>query len=89
MHYMRQKKGSMPKGVHMLYSKCKESQFNRWAEDQDQVHWVDWESTDEYDMDIDEEVAKMCGRLQERVMQFQSLASRQPPKEEVAVVGSQ
>ncbi len=61
----------------MLYSKRKESQFNRWEADKDQVHWVDWESTDEYDMDIDAAAEQMCEKLQECIMRLQSLEAEQ------------
>ncbi len=76
----------MQKGRDPMYSKCKQSLYNRWVKDLVRTLWVDWESTDEYDTDIDTATEKKCGRLQQRVMQFQSLMTEQLPGAVIAKV---
>ncbi len=42
-----------------------------------QPHWVDWESTSEYDTECDKHAMKMTEKLQARVAELQSLEAAQ------------
>ncbi len=66
-HYRTEKRGLMQKGRDALYSRRKQSQYTRWAKDLDQPQWVNWESTSEYDMDVDATVERLHEELRERV----------------------
>ncbi len=49
-------------------------------------HWVDWESTSEFDTGCDEQVVSMTQKLQEHVMELQALQAAQLLGEVVAEV---
>ncbi len=50
------------------------------------MHWVNWESTDEYDTDVDTAAQELHKRLQARLQQIQSLEAGQLPEAVVAEI---
>ncbi len=57
--------------------------------DQSRSPWGEWESTDEYDTEVDDMVENLCKRLQSQVMQLQNLEIAQLPGSAIAEVVSQ
>ncbi len=57
--------------------------------DQSKAPWVKWESTDEYNTEVDGVVKNLCKRLQARVMQLQDLELAQLLGPVIAEVVSQ
>ncbi len=57
--------------------------------DLNRTHWVDWESTDEYDTSVNTAVEKLWVRLQAQVKQLQSLEAEQLPEAVITEVVSQ
>ncbi len=86
MHYVLEQKGPMQKNYDRLYLKHKQSMHRRWKSDLDLMHWVHWESTDEYDTDVDATTEELHGTLQARVEQMQSLEAAQLPEAVIAEV---
>ncbi len=74
----------MQKNQHALYSWRKQSQYQRFLMEPEGTRWEDWDSTSEYDTDIDEKVEKLTNNLQVRIDGLHALQEQQPPEEEVA-----
>ncbi len=85
-HWFLQKKGPMQQGQNPLYSSCKQSIWCRWKVEPGDPHWVNWESTSEYDTECDEHAVTMTEKLQVRVMELQFLEAAQLPGELIAKV---
>ncbi len=75
-HYFVDKKAIMQR-EHPLYSVRKQSQYQRFSQESVSGRFEDWESTDEYDTNIDEEVAQLTSNLEERVAQVRELEAEQ------------
>ncbi len=73
-----------------LYSRRKQSQYQRFLLDKMSNHFEDWESTSEYDTDIDEDLVHLTGQVQDRITTMRNLEAAQQPVEfviqEVAAV---
>ncbi len=76
----------MQKGQNSLCSSRKQSIWKRWKVEESSPHWVDWESTSEYDTSCDDQVVSMMQKLQEHVTELQALQATQLLGEAVAKV---
>ncbi len=63
-HYFVHNGGPMQEGQDALYSRRKQSKVQRFQAGPSDAQWVDWESTSEFNTDIDAEVEKLTSRLQ-------------------------
>ncbi len=80
-HYFVDHKGHMQKGQ-PLYSRRKQSQFQRFLLHSPSGKFEDWESTSEYDMDIEKELVQLTSELETRIKDLCSLEEEQPLEEE-------
>ncbi len=86
-HYIMQQAGHMQKNQ-PLYSRWKQSQYQRFCVQPEGTKWEDRDSTSEYDTNIDEQLVQLTKDLQERIETLRSLQQEQPLEEEtVALVG--
>ncbi len=76
----------MQKNQNLLYSSHKQNIWKRWKVELGDPHWVNWESTSELDTDCDAQAVSMTQKLQEHVMELQTLEAAQLPGEAVAEV---
>ncbi len=58
-HYFIQAAGPMQKDQHPLYSQWKQSKVRQFQAGPLEVKWADWESTSEYDTDIDDGIEQL------------------------------
>ncbi len=61
----------------------------RFWEGPEDAKWEDWESTSEYDTDIDDAVERLTNDLKARVDDLHALQEQQPPQEETAMLVQQ
>ncbi len=60
--------------------------MKRFQQGPPHAKWLDWESTSEYDTDIDAEVEKLTNKLQTRVDELRALQEQQLMGEETAQI---
>ncbi len=82
-HYFVQQAGHMDRH-HLLYSRRKQSQYQRFVMEPEGTRWEDQESTSEYDTDIDDWVEKLTEELQVMVKSLHDLQAQQPSEKETA-----
>ncbi len=78
-HYFVQQRGHMDRS-HALYSRRKQSQYQRFMESTESAKWEDRESTSEYDTDIDNDIEKLTDELQAMVQVLHDLQAQQQPE---------
>ncbi len=88
-HWFLEKRGPMQKNQDPLYSSRKQSIYRHWKVESGQPHWVDWESTSEFDTNCDAAAVDMTGKLQACVKELHSLEAVQLPAELIAEVLTQ
>ncbi len=82
IHYFVHNHGLMQEGQDALYSLRMQSKVKRFKQELPDTKWLDWESTSEYDTDIDAEVENLTNKLQTRVDELRALQEQQLMEEE-------
>ncbi len=76
-HWFRNKARPMQRGQDFLYSSRKQSIWKCFLQEPGNPHWVDWESTSEFDTDCDYQADLITRNLQTRVTALQALQNQQ------------
>ncbi|MCP4676359.1 MAG: hypothetical protein GY854_12780, partial [Deltaproteobacteria bacterium] len=82
-HFFVDNKGLLYPGD-ALYSKRKQSTITRFMKESTTHQFEDWESTSEYDTDIEEELVRLTTEVGERVQGLQELQAAQLPEDQTA-----
>ncbi len=86
-HYFVERAGHLQKN-RLLYSRRKQSQYQRFMEEPEGTQWEDRDPSSEYDTDIDEAVEKLTKDLKAKIDDLHALQEQQPPDKENRPVGA-
>ncbi len=88
-HYFVHSGGLMQEGQDVLYSRQKQSKVQCFQVGPSDAQWADWESTSEFDTDINDEVENLTSRLQTQANYLRALQEQQMPDKATAQLVAQ